>query len=209
MRSRVLSVLAASALVLFGFGSPRLGAARGAPSGVASPASTAGAPRQASGPAESAPEYGPAKGHLVIIGGNVSETSGLIQKFIELAGGPTKKFVIVPTNGGNHNADGSLRADFPLNQPGAEGAQILVAGDNFGCGSSREHAPWALTQYGFRAVISTSFDSRSSPVTRPTTRPREARPDRISYRHAKAGQDQATITPESRSPRRTECRSSH
>lgn len=47
--------------------------------------------------------------------------------------------------------------DFVLNQPGAEGAQILVAGDNFGCGSSREHASWALLGYGFRAVISTSF----------------------------------------------------
>jgi 3-isopropylmalate/(R)-2-methylmalate dehydratase small subunit len=47
--------------------------------------------------------------------------------------------------------------DFPLNQPGAQDAQVLVTGDNFGCGSSREHAPWALTQYGFKAVISTSF----------------------------------------------------
>jgi 3-isopropylmalate/(R)-2-methylmalate dehydratase small subunit len=47
--------------------------------------------------------------------------------------------------------------EFPLNKPESKGAQILVAGDNFGCGSSREHAPWALTQYGFRAVISTSF----------------------------------------------------
>ncbi len=56
-----------------------------------------------------------------------------------------------------YNADGSPKADFPLNQPGAKGAQILVAGDNFGCGSSREHAPWALTQFGIRAVISTSF----------------------------------------------------
>ena len=47
--------------------------------------------------------------------------------------------------------------DFPLNRPGAEGASILVAGDNFGCGSSREHAPWALVGYGFRAIVSTSF----------------------------------------------------
>jgi len=47
--------------------------------------------------------------------------------------------------------------DFPLNKPEAKGAEILIAGDNFGCGSSREHAPWALTQYGFKAVISTSF----------------------------------------------------
>jgi 3-isopropylmalate/(R)-2-methylmalate dehydratase small subunit len=56
-----------------------------------------------------------------------------------------------------YQADGSPRADFVLNQPGAEGAQVLVAGDNFGCGSSREHAPWALTGFGFRAVVSTSF----------------------------------------------------
>lgn len=56
-----------------------------------------------------------------------------------------------------YNADGSPKADFVFNQPQAEGAQILLAGDNFGCGSSREHAPWALTGYGFRAIISTSF----------------------------------------------------
>jgi 3-isopropylmalate/(R)-2-methylmalate dehydratase small subunit len=56
-----------------------------------------------------------------------------------------------------YNADGTPKADFVLNRPEAKGARILVAGDNFGCGSSREHAPWALTQYGFRAVISTSF----------------------------------------------------
>ncbi len=55
------------------------------------------------------------------------------------------------------NPDGSLNPDFPLNKPEAKGAQILVAGDNFGCGSSREHAPWALVQNGFRAVVSTSF----------------------------------------------------
>jgi len=56
-----------------------------------------------------------------------------------------------------YHADGSPKADFILNQPEAHVSQILVAGDNFGCGSSREHAPWALTGYGFRAVISTSF----------------------------------------------------
>ena len=56
-----------------------------------------------------------------------------------------------------YNADGSLRPDFPLNQPAAPGAQILLAGGNFGCGSSREHAPWALTDFGFQAVVSTSF----------------------------------------------------
>jgi 3-isopropylmalate/(R)-2-methylmalate dehydratase small subunit len=53
--------------------------------------------------------------------------------------------------------DGSPKPDFILNQPQSQGAQILLAGDNFGCGSSREHAPWALAGFGFRAVISTSF----------------------------------------------------
>lgn len=53
--------------------------------------------------------------------------------------------------------DGSPRPDFILNKPESNGAQILLAGDNFGGGSSREHAPWALTGFGFRAVISTSF----------------------------------------------------
>ncbi|MCU0226035.1 MAG: 3-isopropylmalate dehydratase small subunit [Bryobacterales bacterium] len=56
-----------------------------------------------------------------------------------------------------YHEDGSERADFILNQPEAQGAQILLAGDNFGCGSSREHAPWALTQFGFRAILSSSF----------------------------------------------------
>jgi 3-isopropylmalate/(R)-2-methylmalate dehydratase small subunit len=56
-----------------------------------------------------------------------------------------------------YDAEGKPRPDFVLNKPEAKACQILLAGDNFGCGSSREHAPWALTQYGFRAVISTSF----------------------------------------------------
>ena len=56
-----------------------------------------------------------------------------------------------------YNADGTPKPDFILNTPRAQGAEVLLAGDNFGCGSSREHAPWALTQFGFRAVISTSF----------------------------------------------------
>ncbi len=50
-----------------------------------------------------------------------------------------------------------LLPDFPLNQPGADRCQVLVAGNNFGCGSSREHAPWGLVDFGFRVVISTKF----------------------------------------------------
>ncbi len=56
-----------------------------------------------------------------------------------------------------YDAKGDPKPDFVLNQPSVQGAQVLLAGDNFGCGSSREHAPWALTQFGFRAVVSTSF----------------------------------------------------
>ncbi len=56
-----------------------------------------------------------------------------------------------------YDADGNPKPDFILNRPEGRAAQVLLAGDNFGCGSSREHAPWALLQYGFRAVISTSF----------------------------------------------------
>lgn len=53
--------------------------------------------------------------------------------------------------------DGTPNPDFPLNKPEAAGATVLIAGRNFGCGSSREHAPWALVGYGFRAVIAPSF----------------------------------------------------
>jgi len=56
-----------------------------------------------------------------------------------------------------YNADGSPKPDFALNKPEARGAAILVAGRNIGCGSSREHAPWALQDFGFAAVISTEF----------------------------------------------------
>jgi 3-isopropylmalate/(R)-2-methylmalate dehydratase small subunit len=56
-----------------------------------------------------------------------------------------------------YTPDGSEIPDFVLNQPAWRDAQIIVAGDNFGCGSSREHAPWALLDFGIRCVISTSF----------------------------------------------------
>ncbi|MCC7461493.1 MAG: 3-isopropylmalate dehydratase small subunit [Gammaproteobacteria bacterium] len=56
-----------------------------------------------------------------------------------------------------YTADGQPNRDFPLNQPAAAGCRILVGGRNFGCGSSREHAPWALLDYGFQAVISTEI----------------------------------------------------
>ncbi|HWM61349.1 MAG TPA: 3-isopropylmalate dehydratase small subunit [Rhizomicrobium sp.] len=55
------------------------------------------------------------------------------------------------------NPDGSEKPDFVLNKPAYRHAKILVAGDNFGCGSSREHAPWALLDFGIRCVIATSF----------------------------------------------------
>jgi 3-isopropylmalate/(R)-2-methylmalate dehydratase small subunit len=60
-------------------------------------------------------------------------------------------------NDWRYDEKGNPKPDFILNQPRAKGVEVLLAGDNFGCGSSREHAPWALTQFGFRAVISTSF----------------------------------------------------
>ena len=56
-----------------------------------------------------------------------------------------------------YTPEGKLNPDFELNHPAYQGAQILIAGRNFGCGSSREHAPWALGEYGFRALIAPSF----------------------------------------------------
>jgi 3-isopropylmalate/(R)-2-methylmalate dehydratase small subunit len=56
-----------------------------------------------------------------------------------------------------YRADGSPDPEFELNRPVASGASILLTGENFGCGSSREHAPWALAEYGFRAIIAPSF----------------------------------------------------
>lgn len=60
-------------------------------------------------------------------------------------------------NDWRYEANGDPKPDFILNEPAWQGVAILLAGDNFGCGSSREHAPWALTQWGFRAIVSTSF----------------------------------------------------
>ncbi len=62
-------------------------------------------------------------------------------------------------HGWRYDPQGRPREEFVLNRPEARGAAVLVAGDNFGCGSSREHAPWALLDFGFRAVVSTSFAS--------------------------------------------------
>ena len=60
-------------------------------------------------------------------------------------------------NDWRYDAEGNPNPEFVINRPESQGVQVLLAGDNFGCGSSREHAPWALTQWGLRAVISTSF----------------------------------------------------
>lgn len=60
-------------------------------------------------------------------------------------------------NDWRYRDDGTPNPDFELNEPEVQGAKILVAGDNFGCGSSREHAPWAIADYGFNTIISTSF----------------------------------------------------
>ncbi|HHL20406.1 MAG TPA: 3-isopropylmalate dehydratase small subunit, partial [Aliiroseovarius sp.] len=56
-----------------------------------------------------------------------------------------------------YNQDGSEKPDFVLNKPAYRNAEIIIAGDNFGCGSSREHAPWALADFGIKCIISTSF----------------------------------------------------
>src|SRR5689334_18291879 len=56
-----------------------------------------------------------------------------------------------------YDASGAPKRECVLNRPEAKGVAVLLAGDNFGCGSSREHAPWALLQFGFKAVVSTSF----------------------------------------------------
>ena len=63
-----------------------------------------------------------------------------------------------------HNADGSVNASFPLNQPRFKGATVLVARNNFGCGSSREHAVWAVKQYGFQTVVAPRVERDGSTI---------------------------------------------
>lgn len=95
-------------------------------------------------------------GHLVAIPKDHIDTDQII---------PARFLKTISKSGLGQNLFADWRYDesgqplphFPLNRPEHQGARILLAGDNFGCGSSREHAPWALTDYGFRAIISTSF----------------------------------------------------
>jgi 3-isopropylmalate/(R)-2-methylmalate dehydratase small subunit len=92
-----------------------------------------------------------------------------------------------------YDADGNPRPEFILNRTETKGARILLAGNNFGCGSSREHAPWALADFGFRAIISTSFADifRSNCLKNgilPIVVPKEAHQKlfRLSSEHPKA-----------------------
>ena len=100
--------------------------------------------------------FTPVKSHAVVIPSNDIDTDQIVParylKMTDKAGLGAALFA-----DWRYNPDGSPKPEFVLNTPNARGAQILLVGDNFGCGSSREHAPWALTGYGFRAVVSTSF----------------------------------------------------
>ncbi|MSR07173.1 MAG: 3-isopropylmalate dehydratase small subunit [Gemmatimonadetes bacterium] len=94
--------------------------------------------------------------HWVLIPGNDIDTDQIIPaRFLKT----TERTGLGPHafHDWRYQADGAQKVEFPLNQPGAAGAEILLAGHNFGCGSSREHAVWALQDAGFRAVISTRF----------------------------------------------------
>jgi len=100
-----------------------------------------------------------------------------------------------------YDAQGHPKPDFILNQPRAQGAQVLLAGDNFGCGSSREHAPWALTQFGFRAVVSTSFaDIFKQNSLKNSLLPIVVPPDVHAELFAAADNPEATVKVDSRQP---------
>ena len=89
-------------------------------------------------------------------------------------------------------ADGSPDASFPLNDPRYSGASILIAGKNFGCGSSREHAPWALADYGFRAIIASSFaDIFANNSRKNGLLPVTLSDDEVSYLMKQAGESAA------------------
>ena len=89
-------------------------------------------------------------------------------------------------------ADGSPDSSFPLNDPRFSGASILIAGKNFGCGSSREHAPWALADYGFRAIIAPSFaDIFANNSRKNGLLPVTLTDDEVSYLMKQAGESSA------------------
>lgn len=101
-------------------------------------------------------KFGTLSSHLIPLMENDVDTDQIIPaRFLKLTGkkGLGKHLF----EDWRHLPDGAPDPEFVLNRPQAQGAQILLAGSNFGCGSSREHAPWALLGWGFRAVISTSF----------------------------------------------------
>ena len=100
--------------------------------------------------------WGPLSSHAVLVARDDIDTDQIIPA----------RFLTTTTRSGlgthlfsdwRYDATGTPRPEFELNVPASVGAQVLVAGRNFGCGSSREHAPWALTDWGFRAVIASSF----------------------------------------------------
>lgn len=94
-----------------------------------------------------------------------------------------------------YKENGELREDFELNQPEAFGASILVAGENFGCGSSREHAPWSLQDFGFQIVIAPSFaDIFKNNCLKNGILPIALSADEVSYLMKEAGNSDAEFT---------------
>jgi 3-isopropylmalate/(R)-2-methylmalate dehydratase small subunit len=92
---------------------------------------------------------------VVLPRGNIDTDQIIPARFLKTT--QTKGLGKVLFSDWRYGPDGTPKADFVLNRPEAQGCPVLVAGDNFGCGSSREHAPWALVDAGFRAVVSTSI----------------------------------------------------